>query len=335
MLAPLKALRALDTGGDYVAEGVYTDEQVIRQLFLEDGDPYWKWFHVWNFNIANFPGTWLPHRFRGASWWDFMVEFGKYCNMHFQVTPEQQCLFWQYYRDMYTADPLEIGSYIPDGVYLSSASMQKSQTNMIDGLIRVDDAHYSVRSNSVTFQPVDFIQDRNPPTGSMVGPANPGNPIPATTRTDASRVTDVYASTNDMVVSSVGADNAAAASVAAYLTTMGDNILTNIAHKNQLLKATLLGSKLYFRPMDKIQVDWEQWNPTLNDTVVQAVPDMYVVQSAEHFLEQNRVSYMLGRIEVGDELAGVVTGYGSVVTDGNLTRQQTDEVIKVNGDVNL
>jgi len=342
MIMEMARRDALDTGGDRVSEVTYTDGQVIEELLTENSDSYWRWFHKWNVHTPNFPNVWAPHRKRGQSWFEFMVDFMVYLGMHMQCTPEQQLLVWEYYRDFYASDVLGIGDAVPQGIHNHQSEFSKSQLQMFDdrGIYRIDDDHTLVRANSVGMTPVDFIEDRNPVphANAMVGPGNAGNPIVGTTRTDTSRCAYAHQDYPDQIMSTVGADNLAAANVTAYLDQVGDQILKSVAHRDQFLGCRLIGTKLWYRPMDLIEVKWGDWDPTLEDTVTPLYTAKYVVQSCHFEMHKNRVEYLLGRQQtVMEEQEEVVKvdGYGGVMSGDLLGQNNAHETQRAIGDGNL
>lgn len=331
---PLRMIPSFTTGPiNFLPESSTTDELLLKNFLLENGDDYWRWFHFWNFEISKLPNTWIPHRIRGQSAWDMFKAVAEYSGLQWMITPEQQFLFTDYYRDLYTVDEIEIGVTPPQGLYMSTSTISdynKTQTNWITSVTRVDDNTLNKRVGEMNLQPCDFDwgadatdQVWNTVAGAHQAPSMTSfNPV---TRTGNLTANEGYAG-QDIIEATIGADDPAAANVSNFLNTWGDSILASYSHKNERFIIECLGSKQWLRPMDKIEVKMGVLDPTLENVFTVLYDYLYVVQRAYHICHENKVRYTVGRMEVYDDEGDTVgvDGYGDTRSAGDRFKRTKD-----------
>ena len=321
MSYPLWKRSSYNSGaGTFDTESLATDEALIKDTLVVDGDPDWRWFHYWNFDISDLPGTWIPYRTRGSSMFETFFGVMDYSSMSFMVTPEMQFVFDNYYRDFIASDILELDITAPEGIYYDSSTLankSKTETNWIDGIQRIDDATVGKRIQDANSLPVDkqWIADGGDQIWDSDTTTHEVPELVAKTagvRT-GNLATLEGASLPDMVMSTLGGDDAADGNVTNMMNSWLDSILSSNSHNNQSFKITLKSSKQWYRPMDIIECRLFPINPDLV-TVTSDVTDKYryVIQRAKHVLHDDRVVYTVGRIERDNEEGEVVVdGYGT------------------------
>jgi len=327
------------SGGTHVVERSTSLTDILQKVLTEDGQPYYRWFHSWNFDVdIDIVGVnWVEHRQRGKSFLDTFINVLDVVGAHFQCTPEMQMLVSDYYRDFHKpagdadTDPLELGIARRQGIYWNFSNADDynlSQTNWVLGINRPDDAQIESRIQDITLQPASF---QDPFKGGAGGTgidqvwqstaAGHANPTP-TDNTPVQRTgnfSNQYGmSGHDRVLATLGARGPPANATTdptSMLNTWGDSINASLSHKNQLLRLTLFGSKQWYRPMDIIEVKVGSLDPTLMDITTEVHDYKYVVQQALHACHLNTVRYTCGRIEeFNDGQSDVikVDGYGGI-----------------------
>ena len=294
------------SGNAYESEINATDIDLMKVVLVDNGNERQRWFHPYNINTALLPGTWVPHRIRAAMWKNILQRLMEYSGLHWYVTPEMQFVVTNSSRNFFTTDVLLLGEGTPQGLYMHESEFTKSQLNWLSKVRRVDDDMGANRISDTRHQPVDFIEDRDPAPGGahqMVGMNNAAAPFTTTTSTDVTRVVGAIPSSYPTKVqSTLGADNTipvavSSAAVVAMQTSEGVARLRSLAHNNQFPIIPVIGSKLYYRPLDVIEFKHAEWNPTVEDTTVPDNLYKYVVHRAKHTLHDNMVEYILGRME--------------------------------------
>jgi hypothetical protein len=321
MTYPLRMMKSFSTGPlDYYSETEVSDENLLKKWLTENGDTYWRWFHWWNFDVSKMPGTWFPHRNRGFSAYDIFKKLARYSGLQWQITPEMQFLYTDFYRNFWASDILELSTLIPEGLFLDASSLtyfNQSQTNYITNAVRIDDATEGKRVGDVSLHPADFQWGADA-TDQVFNTVAVGHQAPSMTQYDPTVITgnlgtDVGDSMKDIIEATINADDAnTAAATTNLLTSWGNSIMASHSHKNQRLAITALASKQWFRPMDKLEVKIGMYDPNLADVFTVVYDTLYVVQEAHHVCHENRVTYLVGRVEIYDDGGDVtgIDGYG-------------------------
>ena len=307
---------------------VFVTDATLLQHYLPSAtyNPYWKWWHPWNADIASLPGTWIGHRARGKNMFDVMSNLASYSGLRFQSTPEQQFIFRKYYRNFITADVLELGNTLPEGIFLTSdpTYINKNETNFIIKCQRIDDATLNARVGNLTGQAASFQQPFVP--ADLVRNGGVYQPPTMTNHAPVNRVgnlgVDVGNAGIDIVGSTLGSMGPPGAGVSSptnMLNSWTQAVLTSKSHKNQVYLVGLFASKPWLRPMDIIQMRIDTLNPDINTVAANIVDKyIYVIQMVHHksettnYLTQDTVEYTIGRIEDDTELGNVVDGFGEV-----------------------
>ncbi len=338
----MKLMRSFDTGPlDYLIETSVSDEALLKNWITEGGDDFWRWFHFWNFNVTLLPGTWIPHRRRGWSVFDIFNHIADYSGLNWQTTPEMQFLYTDYYRNFWDDDILELSTFTPEGLYMDSSTLDnynKSQTNRIMKVTRVDDATLDHRVGETNLHGASFQDpfqggagDRDQVWGSLGAAHADPRPTdwPAVERTGNLATTTGYAG-SDKIEATIGAQGppgTAATDPTNMLQSWGDSILLSASHKNELFEFTLLGSKQWFRPMDKIEAKNAFLDPTTEEVFTTVYNTLYVIHRAVHSLHTDTVIYTIGRIEIYDDQGDIVgiDGYGDAGTPADRFDKTKDD----------
>lgn len=317
-----------DTGTmAYDTETMSTFTNLLRHYLTENGDPYLRWCHYWNFNTS-ITVNWLRHRQRGKNAFDIFQHFTMFGGQ-FYSSPEMQMLFDEYYRDFHNGDPLGLGNGYPEGFYHGAHTLRvfnKTQQNYLKEWVRVDDGTVGKRAAATTAIGTSFEKpfdgdDQVYDSGAAAHQQPDMVDWPQQRRT-GNLTDDTFGEGESLMMTTVGswrsALNADPSDPATALQQVADNYMKKYSHEDEVFKIGVLACKQWFRPMDLIECRSKTYDPTLVDVSGSIREDhMYVVQKALHICHENAVVYTVGRVqEYLEEQEWVVKvgGYGETTS---------------------